>query len=74
MNVETTDGHMITSTIDGYAVTKTFNTRDKSGALLIALGPSTLLSVSYNGLAEDEALQLAKKFDWKAIQAAAPAK
>jgi hypothetical protein len=71
MNIETSDGHIITSTISGLAVTKTFNIKDKSGAILVALGPSALFSVSYNGLAEDEALPLAQKFDWKALQAAA---
>jgi hypothetical protein len=74
MNVETTDGHMITSTINGLPVTKTYNLKAKSGAILIALGPSALLSFSYSGLTEDEALQLAEKFDWKAIQAAAQSK
>jgi hypothetical protein len=74
MNVETTEGHMITSTIKGLPVTKTYNIKDKSGAILIAIGPSALLSFSYSGLTEDEALQLAERFDWKAIQAAAQSK
>jgi hypothetical protein len=74
MNIETSDGHVITSTINGLPVTKTYNIKQKSGAILIALGASALLSVSYDGLTEDEALQLAQKFDWKAIQAAAQAK
>jgi hypothetical protein len=70
MNIQTSDGHMITSTINGLSVTKTFNIKQKSGAFLIALGPSALFSVSYNGLSEDDALPLAQKFDWKALQAA----
>lgn len=74
MNIETADGHMITSTINGLPVTKTFNIKDKSGAILVALGPSALLSFSYSGMTEDEALQLAEKFDWKAVQAAAQLK
>jgi hypothetical protein len=74
MNIETSDGHVITSAINGLPVTKTYNIKQKSGAILIALGASALLSVSYDGLTEDEALQLAQKFDWKAIQAAAQAK
>ena len=71
MNVETSDGHMISSTINGLKTTKSYNSKDKSGAILVALGESALFSVSYNGLTEDEALPLAQKFDWKAIQAAA---
>jgi hypothetical protein len=74
MNVETADGHMITSTINGLPVTKTYSMKDKSGAILIALGPNALLSSSHSGLTESEALQLAEKFDWKAIQAAAQSK
>lgn len=70
MNVETGDGHVITTTLDGFPATKTYNIPQKSGALLIALGPSALMTVSYNGISEDDALALAKKFDWKAIQAA----
>lgn len=70
MNIETSEGHMITTTLNGFAVTKTYNTAQKSGALLIALGPSAALTVSYNGIGEDDALALAEKFDWKAIQAA----
>jgi hypothetical protein len=63
---------MNTSTIDGMTVTRTFNFKDKSGAILVALGANGLLSVSFNGIPDDEALTLAKKFDWKAIQAAQP--
>jgi hypothetical protein len=71
MNIQTTDGHMVTSTINGLAVTKTFNIKQKSGAIMVALGPSALFSVAYNGLTEDDALPLAQKFDWKSLQAAA---
>jgi hypothetical protein len=61
---------MSTSTIDGLRVTRTYNTKDKSGAILVALGATALFSVSFNGLGDDEALLLAKKFNWKAIQGA----
>ncbi len=70
MNVETSDGRMSTSTIDGLRVTRTYNTKDKPGAILIALGTTALFSVSFNGRGDEEALLLAKKFDWKAIQGA----
>jgi hypothetical protein len=74
MNIETSDGHMIAATINGLEATKTYNSKDKSGAILVALGESALFSVSYSGLTEDEALPLAQKFDWKALQTAALAK
>jgi hypothetical protein len=70
MNIQTSDGHIITSTINGLSVTKTFNISQKSGAIMVALSPSALFSVSYSGLTEDDALPLAQKFDWKALQAA----
>jgi hypothetical protein len=44
--------------------------KQKSGALLIALGKEAMFTLSYNGITEDEALTLADKFDWKAMQAA----
>jgi hypothetical protein len=71
MKIETSDGRMSTAAIDGFQVTRTFNFKDKSGAILIALGGNGVLSISFNGIADDEALAIAKKFDWKAIQAAA---
>jgi hypothetical protein len=74
MNVETSDGHMISSTMHGLPVMRTFNTQQKSGTIMVGIGKDALFSLSYNGIGEDEALALAEKFDWKAIQAAAQAK
>jgi hypothetical protein len=74
MNLQTGDGHMVTSTMHGLPVIKTFNTPQKSGAIMVALGKEAMFSFSYNGITEDEALALAEKFDWKAIQAAAQIK
>ena len=72
MNIETSEGRMSTSPIDGMQVTRTVNFKDKSGAIIVALGTSGVFSFSFNGVPDDEALTLAKKFDWKAIQAAQP--
>jgi hypothetical protein len=74
MNVQTTEGHMVTSTVNGMPVLKTFNTKDKSGALIVQLGKDAMFTFSYNGLTEDEALPLAQKFDWKAMQMTAGTK
>jgi hypothetical protein len=74
MNLQTTDGHMISSTMQGLPVIKTFNTPQKSGAIIVALGKDAVFNLSYNGIAEDEAVALAEKFDLKAIQAAAQVK
>lgn len=72
VKIETSEGRMYTSTIDGLLVTTTFTVKDKSGAILVALGPSALFTLSFNDVAEDEALTLARKFNWKAMQAAIP--
>jgi hypothetical protein len=74
MNVQTTDGHMISLTMHGMPVMKTFNTKQNSGAIMVALDKNALFTLSYNRINEDEALALAEKFDWKAIRAAAQVK
>jgi hypothetical protein len=74
MNIQTADGHMITSTISGLSVIKTFNIHQKSGAIMVALATNALFSLSYNGITEEEVLPLAEKFDWKAVQTAAQQK
>ena len=72
MKIETGDARMSTSAIDGMQVASTYNIASKSGAIIVALGPSAMFNLSFDGIADDEALTLAKKFDWKAIQAALP--
>ena len=74
MNIKTTEGHMLTATMHGMPVMKSFTSKDKSGALVVQLGEDAVFTFSYNGLTEDEAMPLAEKFDWKAIQTAAATK
>ena len=74
VNLTTSEGHMVTATMHGMQVMKTFSTPQKSGALMVALGKEAMFSFSYNGITEDEAIALAEKFDWKAMQAAAQTK
>ena len=74
MNIDTSEGHMLTRTVNGMKVLKTYITAKKSGAILVALDKDAMFNFSYEGLGEDEALALAQKFDWKAIQAAAKSK
>lgn len=74
MNINTSEGHMLTDTVGGMKVLKTYTAKQKSGALLVALDKDVMFSFSYNGLGEDEALALAQKFDWKAMQSAAKSK
>jgi hypothetical protein len=74
MNLQTGDGHMVTSTMHDMKVMKTFNVPQKSGALMVELSKDAVFAFSYGGLTEDEAIALAEKFDWKAMQAAAQKK
>ena len=64
----------ITATMHGMPVLKSFTANDKSGSLIVGLGKEAMFTFSYTGLREEEALVLAEKFDWKAIQTAAQAK
>lgn len=72
VNVEAGDAHMRTATINGLPVASSYTVKDKSGIILVALAANAMFSVSFKGLAEDEALSLAKQFDWKNIQASVP--
>jgi hypothetical protein len=74
MNIQTTEGHMMSATMRGMPVLKSYNIAEKSGSLIVALGTDALFSLNFEGIAEDEALVLAEKFDWKALQAAAQTK
>ena len=69
IKIETADMHIGTSTIDGFQVTKSYTISNKAGAIMVALGPAAVFTLAVTGISEDEALTLAKKFDWKAIQA-----
>jgi hypothetical protein len=73
MNIETAEGHMLTTTIAGFKATKSYTAASKSGSLMIALADETLFSLSYEGVGEDEALALVQKFDLKGVEAAAKA-
>jgi hypothetical protein len=70
LQVETSEGHMISGEIDGFRVMKTYNNGDKSGALVIGLSKHAVMTFGYRSLSEDDAVELARKLDWKAIAAA----
>jgi hypothetical protein len=69
IKLETSDMHMSTANIDGLSVTRTYMVGSKSGTILVALSGSAMFNLTFTGIAEDEALTLVKKFDWKAMQA-----
>jgi hypothetical protein len=72
MKFETSEARMSVDTVDGLKVARTYTVKGRSGALFIGLTDSALFSFAFTGVAEDEALALAKRFDWKAMQAALP--
>ena len=72
MKLETAEMRMSTATVDGLAVARTFQVSDKSGTVVVAIGPSAIFNLAFKGITEDEAFALAKRFDWKAMQAALP--
>ena len=67
---ESSEGRLGTSTIDGFVVTQAYTTASKSGTVIVALANNAVFNLAFNGITDDEALALAKKFDWKAIQGA----
>jgi hypothetical protein len=69
ITIGTGDMHMSTSTIDGLPVTRIFTVSNNSGAIVVPHSANAMFNVSFNGVTEDEALTLARKFDWKAMQA-----
>jgi hypothetical protein len=72
MKLDTADAHMSIDTVDGLKLARAYTMKDQSGAILVGLADNALFSFAFNKLAEDEAFTLARKFDWKAIQAALP--
>lgn len=72
VNIETGDAHMRTANINGVPVASSYTVKDKSGIILVALGANAMFSMSFKGVAEDEALTLAKRFDWRSIQSSVP--
>lgn len=77
MNMETEEAVMSTTTIDGFRVHQSHEKAQKSGAIIVILGgddkSSTIYSMDYAGISAQDALAIAKGFDWKKMQAAAAA-
>jgi hypothetical protein len=74
MNIQTSEGHMTTGQMHGMNVLKGYNNKDKSGSLIVGVNKDAMFTLSYKDMTEDEALALAEKFDWKAIQTTAQTK
>ena len=73
MKVETSQGKMDFKTIDGFQVQTIYDKEDNSGAVTVILQDAggALFTLTFEGLKEDDALNIVQKFDWKKIQKAA---
>ena len=72
MKLETAEIHMSTETVDGLSLARTFQVKDQSGTIIVGLGSNAVFTLEFHRVPEDEGLALARRFDWKAIQAAVP--
>jgi hypothetical protein len=68
----TAERHLIASTVDGFYTLRDFHRQAKDGQVLVSLRPNAFFGVTFKGVSEDDAFWLARRFDWKAIEAALP--
>ena len=63
---------MSISTIDGFKVQSHYSKTEKSGAVIVHLSQNqqqgSMFTLVYEGLSEEEGLNTAKKFNWKAMK------
>ena len=68
INIETSDTKVITGEIDSFNVIQAFNKNENSGYIIITLEKGltegSLLMINYMGISSDEALGIAKKYNW----------
>jgi hypothetical protein len=67
VTITTSKSPSTATTIDGFQVTTT----STPGLVVIGvtLGPDAVFSLHFNDVSDDEAMAIARKFDWKGIQA-----
>ncbi len=72
INVETSDFKVNTRKIGGFDITQVFDKNKNSGYLIINLAKrqteGSLFIFNYTGISPKEALEIAKKYDWKKIK------
>jgi hypothetical protein len=68
MKMETDKERASVSTVDGYRVHASFSKTDNSGAVVVSLlqheTGGAIFTLAYEGISDDAALELARKFDW----------
>ena len=72
-DIETSDAKVTTTKINDFNVIQTFNKKEDNGYILINLlkknTEGSLLMFNYFGISSEEALKIAKEFDWKKVKA-----
>ena len=78
VQMENAEQKVSVKTANGFQVTSTFQKKEKSGAIMVVLARGKdsggFFNFTYKGIADDEAMPLAQKFDWKKMQEAATGK
>jgi len=68
MNMETDQGKVVMQSIDGFPISLVLDKQDNSGAVTVILLPAdaggAIFIMAFEGLSEDEAMTLARSFDW----------
>lgn len=74
MTMETDEGKVKITTIDGFRVHTNYDKTDNSGGVTVFLNQdidnSCIFTCYFEGISEDSALSLAKKFDWQKMKKA----
>ena len=72
MKLETSEVKAAVKEIDGFTVHSVYDKEEKGGAITVLLNPdekeAAVFVFSYKDLSEEEALEIAKKFDWKSMK------
>jgi hypothetical protein len=63
---------MSTSQLDGFTVLRTFATKDNVSTIWVVFSSNAAFSFVSSGIPEHEAFGLARRLDWKGMQAALP--
>ncbi|MEA2107805.1 MAG: hypothetical protein U9P07_00080 [Pseudomonadota bacterium] len=72
MQMETDDVRVKMTTIDGFKTNLNYDKRENSGGIMVFLennqSNAAMFILSFQGMDENQALKLAKKFDWQAMK------
>ncbi len=75
MQMETEEVRVKTTTIDGFQISLNYDKQENSGGIMVILGSNqnntAMFILNFQGMDENQALKLAKKFDWQAMKKSA---